>query len=145
MRIALCNEVLMPMPFARQCEYASALGYDGLELAPYTVSDEPHRLKEADIAALRRVAADAGIGILGLHYLLVAPKHLSITTPDAAVRRRTVDVMLALIDLCAELGGRYLVHGSQRVVAPGETPVIARDRARDCRSNLRSLPPRPDS
>ena len=29
MRIALCNEVIAPMPFPRQCEYAAKLGYDG--------------------------------------------------------------------------------------------------------------------
>ena len=44
MRIALCNEVIAPMPFPKQCEYAAKLGYDGLEIAPYTLSDEPHRL-----------------------------------------------------------------------------------------------------
>ncbi len=132
MRIALCNEVLLPMPFARQCEYAAALGYDGLELAPYTLSDEPNRLSAAERAAARRAASDAGIQIMGLHYLLVAPKGLSITTPDDKVRAWTVEVMRALIDLCAELGGRYMVHGSQRVVAPGETAAVAVARARDC-------------
>ena len=44
MRIALCNEVIAPMPFPAQCEYAAKLGYDGLEIAPYTLSDEPHRM-----------------------------------------------------------------------------------------------------
>jgi D-psicose/D-tagatose/L-ribulose 3-epimerase len=38
MRIALCNEVIAPMPFPQQCEYAAKLGYDGLEIAPYTLS-----------------------------------------------------------------------------------------------------------
>lgn len=132
MRFALCNEVLQPMPFGRQCEYAAALGYDGIELAPFTISDDPHQLSDVQIATLRRAASDAGIEIMGLHYLLVAPKGLSITSPDDAQRRRTVDVMLSLIDLCAELGGRYMVHGSQRVVAEGETPAIATARARDC-------------
>ena len=132
MRIALCNEVLEPMPFARQCEYAAALGYDGIELAPYTISPEPHRLGAAERAALRKAASDAGIAIMGLHYLLVAPKGLSITTPEDKVRAWTVDVMKTLTELCVELGGRYLVHGSQRVVEPGETPDIAIARARDC-------------
>jgi D-psicose/D-tagatose/L-ribulose 3-epimerase len=40
-RVALCNEVIAPMPFPRQCEYAAKLGYDGLEIAPYTLSEEP--------------------------------------------------------------------------------------------------------
>ena len=48
----------------------------------------------------------------GLHWLLVAPAGLSITSADAAVRARTVDVMRRLVELCAELGGNYLVHGS---------------------------------
>lgn len=132
MRIALCNEVLQPMPFARQCEYAAKLGYDGLELAPYTVSDEPHKMGAAQRAELRRAAADAGIAIMGLHFLLVAPKGLSITTPDDKVRAWTVEVMRGLIELSAELGASYMVHGSQRVVAPGETREIAMKRAQDC-------------
>jgi hypothetical protein len=32
MRIALCNEVIAPMSFPRQCEHAKKLGYDGLAL-----------------------------------------------------------------------------------------------------------------
>ena len=133
MRIALCNEVIAPMPFPAQCVYAAKLGYDGLEIAPYTLSDEPHRLGSAQLAAARAAAADAGIAITGLHWLLVKPAGLSISTRDDAVRRRSIEVMLALIDQCAELGGRYLVHGSphQRRVEPGETRAAALARAQD--------------
>jgi len=132
-RIALCNEVIAPMPFPAQCVYAAKLGYDGLEIAPYTLSDEPHRLGAAQIAAARSAAQDAGIAITGLHWLLVKPAGLSISTRDDAVRKRTIDVMLALIDQCAELGGRYLVHGSphQRRVDPGETRAAALARAQE--------------
>ena len=38
MRISLCNEVIGELPFARQCELAAALGYDGLEIAPITLA-----------------------------------------------------------------------------------------------------------
>ena len=134
MRIALCNEVIAPMPFPAQCEYAAKLGYDGLELAPYTLSEEPHRMGTAQIAATRSAAEAAGIAIAGLHWLLVKPKGLSISTRDDAVRRRTLDVMLAFVDQCAELGGRYLVHGSphQRRVDPGDTRAAALARAQEC-------------
>jgi D-psicose/D-tagatose/L-ribulose 3-epimerase len=133
MRIALCNEVIAPMPFPQQCEYAAKLGYDGLEIAPYTLSDEPHRLGSAQIAAARVAADDAGVAVTGLHWLLVKPAGLSISSKDESVRKRTIDVMLAFIDQCAELGGRYLVHGSphQRRVDPGETRAAALARARD--------------
>jgi sugar phosphate isomerase/epimerase len=131
MRIALCNEVIAPMPFPRQCEYAAKLGYDGLEIAPYTLSEEPHRLGSAQLGAARAAAEDAGISITGLHWLLIKPAGLSISTRDDAVRKRTVEVMLALIDQCAELGGRYLVHGSphQRRVDAGDTRAAAMARA----------------
>ncbi len=134
MRIALCNEVIAPMPFPRQCEYAAKLGYDGLEIAPYTLSDEPHRLGGAQLAAVRAAAEDAGIAITGLHWLLLKPPGLSISTRDDAVRRRTLEVMFALVDQCAELGGRYLVHGSphQRRVDPGDSREAALARAEEC-------------
>jgi sugar phosphate isomerase/epimerase len=134
MRLSLCNEVLMPMPFAAQCEYAAKLGYDGLEVAPYTLAEDPSAISTAVVVAARRAATDAGIAITGLHWLLVAPKGLSISTRDDAVRQRTQDLMLSLVDLCAELGGRYLVHGSpaQRRIDAGETHATALARAQGC-------------
>ena len=134
MRIALCNEVIMPMPFAAQCEYAAKLGYDGLEVAPYTLAEEPHRMTPSLVAATRRAAADAGIAVTGLHWLLVKPAGLSISSVDDAIRKRTLDVMFSLVDLCAELGGRYLVHGSpaQRRIDPGDTREAALARAQAC-------------
>jgi sugar phosphate isomerase/epimerase len=134
MRIALCNEVIAPMPFPRQCEYAAKLGYDGLEIAPYTLSDDPHRMGSAQIAAARSAAEDCGVAVTGLHWLLVKPAGLSISTRDEATRKKTIDVMFSLIDLCAALGGKYLVHGSpqQRRIEVGETRAAAMARASEC-------------
>ena len=134
MRIALCNEVIRELPFERQCAFARAVGYDGLEIAPYTLSDEPHRMGSGQIAAARAAAREAGIEVTGLHWLLIKPAGLSISSKDEKIRQRTLDVMLALIDQCAELGGRYLVHGSphQRRIDPGETRAAATQRAEEC-------------
>src|SRR5829696_7461744 len=112
MKLSLCNEVIRELPFGRQCEVAAALGYKGLELAPFTLGDETYRMPASERAAVRSACADAGIAISGLHWLLVAPKGLSITTADRALWERTVEVMRRLIGLCADLGGAYLVHGS---------------------------------
>lgn len=134
MKIALCNEVIREMDFAAQCKYAAALGYDGLEVAPFTLDENPHRLSSSARAELRQLAADAGIEITGLHWLLVTPKGLSINAKDSFVRQQTVDVMRGLVDLCADLGGRVLVHGSpaQRSVASDDNIADAWLRARDC-------------
>ena len=133
MRIALCNEVLAGMPLERQCEYAARLGYDGLEIAPFTLSDSPEKISAADAAKIRATVEASGLVVTGLHWLLVQPEGLSLTDPDAAVRARTLDVMMHLVGLCAELGGKILVHGSpkQRQIAPGETHEVALARLRD--------------
>lgn len=134
MRLSLCNEVLAPMHFPGQCEYAARLGYDGLEVAPYTLFDDPRTISPAQVIEARRAVTDAGIAVTGLHWLLVKPEGLSISTRDDAVRRRTLDLMLSLVDLCAELGGRYLVHGSpaQRRIDEGDTHEAALARAQIC-------------
>lgn len=131
MRIALCNEVVAAKSFAEQCAFAAALGYDGLEIAPFTLGEEPHLLGPTQRTAIRRAVEGAGLTVVGLHWLLVTPKGLSITDPDAAVRTKTLEVLRRLIDLCAELGGKVMVHGSpaQRAIASGETAKTALARA----------------
>ena len=121
MKLSLCNEVLRAFDFARQCAFAAELGYAGLEVAPFTLGENAYRMPEAGRAALRRAAKEAGVAVSGLHWLLVAPAGLSITSADPAVRERTVEVMRRLVELCAELGGSYLVHGSpaQRRIGDG--------------------------
>tara|TARA_R110001599_G_scaffold25147_2_gene90218 strand:- start:299 stop:1144 length:846 start_codon:yes stop_codon:yes gene_type:complete len=133
MRLALCNEVLAPMAFEDQCVFAAALGYDGLEVAPYTLAETPLAIDAARRAGIRRAARDAGIAVSGLHWLLAKPDGLSITSGDAAVRARTVEHMHRLIDLCAELGGSVLVHGSpaQRRISDDADPPSARQRGID--------------
>jgi sugar phosphate isomerase/epimerase len=130
-RLSLCNEVLAPWGFAEQCAYASRLGYRGLEVAPFTLVDDPLTITAAQAAEWKRIAADHGLAVSGLHWLLVAPQGLSISSPDAAVRARTLRVMARLVDLCAELGGSYLVHGSpaQRNPVPGQSRGDALARA----------------
>jgi len=133
MKIALCNEVLQPLAFDAQCRLAAALGYNGLEVAPFTLADDPTRISDAEAAGYARVAADHGLRITGLHWLLVAPAGLSIVSADDALRARTTGVMERLVELCAEMGGRYLVHGSprQRSVPAGSSAGQAWDRARE--------------
>lgn len=127
MKLALCNEVIRELEFPRQCAVAAAMGYEGLELAPFTLGEDTYRMGAQQRATVRRAASDAGLSICGLHWLLVAPAGLSITGDDPQVRERTVDVMRRLVDLCADLGGSYLVHGSpgQRCVGDKKDPAEA--------------------
>ena len=133
MRIAICNEVFGAMPLERQCELAAQLGYDGLEIAPFTLAEAPDRIDRAEAVRIRKVVESFGLVVTGLHWLLVKPAGLSLTDPSAVVRSRTLVVVSRLVSLCAELGGSVLVHGSpkQRQIAAGETHAVARARLRD--------------
>ena len=115
------------MPLAQQCEYVARLGYDGLEIAPYTLSDTPEKITSGEAAGIRATVESFGLAVTGLHWLLVKPAGLSLTDPDAALRARTLEVMKRMTGLCAELGGAVLVHGSpkQRQIAGGETLATA--------------------
>jgi D-psicose/D-tagatose/L-ribulose 3-epimerase len=130
-KLALCNEVLAPWGFEQQCAYAARLGYRALEVAPFTLAEDPTTITDAQATQWAAIARDHGLAISGLHWLLVAPKGLSISHPDAAVRQRSDDLIARLIELCAQLGGRYLVHGSpaQRNPKPGQSVADALARA----------------
>ena len=130
MKIALCNEVLGALPLEDQCELAARLGYDGLEIAPFTLGESLEAIDAREARRLRGVVESSGLVVTGLHWLLVRPAGLSLTDPDAVVRARTLEVVRRLIALCAELGGAVLVHGSpkQRQIAPGESHATANGR-----------------
>jgi len=87
MRISLCNEVIRELPFEQQCAFARAVGYNGLEIAPLTLTDEPRLLSPLRRAQVRRAAAN-GVAISGLHYLpMPAPNR----TFDHLPRCRSAD------------------------------------------------------
>ncbi len=135
MKLSLCNEVLRGMSFARQCAFAATVGYDALEIAPFTLGPDPRTLSRRRIVSVRAALAAEGLRCSSLHWLLVSPQGLSITSADAAVRRETMEVIRALCELAAELGAAVLVHGSpgQRRL-PSRHPDAARERAADCLS-----------
>nr|WP_306264057.1 sugar phosphate isomerase/epimerase family protein [Pararhizobium sp. IMCC3301] len=133
MKIALCNEVIRDWEIGRQAAFAAALGYDGLEIAPFTLNKNgPRALNEAALLRIRKTVEAEGIEVSGLHWLLVAPDGLSITDAAADIKQRTRDTIEALVTMCATLGGAYLIHGSpaQRVL-PDDDEAAARARALD--------------
>ncbi|MBN9407935.1 MAG: sugar phosphate isomerase/epimerase [Burkholderiales bacterium] len=131
MKLSLCNEVLQHLPFEDQCRIAAALGCQGLEVAPFTLTDDPRTLTAADARRIAGIAADHGLTISSLHWLLVKPDGLSLSTPDDALHRRTTDFLRHLIDFAGECGADALVHGShkQRSPWPGQSVADALARA----------------
>ncbi|MDO9436560.1 sugar phosphate isomerase/epimerase [Hydrogenophaga sp.] len=130
MKLSLCNEVLQPMPLAAQCAAAARMGYDALEISPFTLADDPTTLDTAAARQVRDTVHAHGLQVSSLHWLLVKPEGLSLVTDDAALLRRTLDLLRRLIDFAAACGAPVLVHGSpkQRSPLPGQTQAQATER-----------------
>ena len=135
-KFAVCNEIYRDHSLAALCEDAAACGYDGLEIAPFTLAEDPETLTEADGHTVGETVRAAGLEAVGLHWLLARPEGLHLCVRDASVRARTVEHLVRLAHLCAAMGGRILVLGSprQRSVPEGELHAEAFSRlAASCR------------
>lgn len=141
MKFAICNETFVDLPLAEGFRLAAAIGYTGIELAPFTLGDpgtlgggelsDVRDLAASQREAIKAAAADSGLAVVGLHWLLAKTSGFHLTSPDPAVRQATAAYFTALADLCADLGGSVLVLGSpqQRNRLPGISVEEATDHA----------------
>jgi sugar phosphate isomerase/epimerase len=123
MKFGICNEIFKGWSLEDTFAFAKKAGYDLVEIAPFTIAKSVTDISPAERTRIRGLAADAGIGISGLHWVLVQAEGMYLTHPDAAVRGRTSDYFVELVDCCADLGGTRIVVGSpkQRNIMDGVT------------------------
>ncbi|MCX6631076.1 MAG: sugar phosphate isomerase/epimerase, partial [Candidatus Solibacter sp.] len=117
-------EAFEKWPFADACKAIRKAGYTGIEIAPFTLAETPGEITAAQRAEYRDIIGSEGLTFVGFHWLMVSPKGLHVSGPDAALRRRSWDHIRVLIDLCADLGpDGVLVFGSpnQRKTTGGLT------------------------
>lgn len=125
---SICSEVFDKWPFAEACKAVRKAGYTGYEIAPFTLSDDPAAIPAEKRREYASIMVSEGLTFAGLHWLMVAPKGLHVTTPDEALRARSWDYVRRLVDLCADLGpGGVMVFGSpyQRGSTGGLSPAEA--------------------
>lgn len=145
---AVCNELFGDIEFERCCDLLADAGFDGIEIAPFTLFDQSggfrNQAAEETAAALKKSALD----FAGLHWLLAAPEGLHITAADSTTRIRTADHLKYLLDFTGSLGGGRLILGSpnqrdSRGIPPaeargflGEVLASVADHARACQSRI---------
>jgi sugar phosphate isomerase/epimerase len=121
MKLAICNELFENWPWEKLCDFVRSVGYQGIEVAPFTLAERAEWITPQRRVELRESAESRGLEIIGLHWLLMKPPGLFITHPDAGIRRKTARYFVELVGLCADLGGKVMVIGSpkQRNLLPG--------------------------
>ena len=123
-RHAICNEAFEKFPFGDACRAIRKAGYEGIEIAPFTLAEDPSTIPASQRREYRSIIQSEGLRFVGLHWLMVSPKGLHVTTPDTALRTRSWQHIRNLVDLCADLGpGGVMVFGSpnQRATTGGLT------------------------
>ncbi|GAB4321429.1 MAG: sugar phosphate isomerase/epimerase [Promethearchaeota archaeon] len=122
LKLAICNDVYPSEchSFEEVCRRVADLGYGGVELAPFTVASDVRRTSTATRHRLRAACEAAGLELVALHWLLVSPPGLSITTPDDRVLSETRDYFKALVEFASDLDVPVMVFGSpaQRNLRP---------------------------
>ncbi len=124
LRQAVCNEIYQGWDFAESCRSMKKIGYSGIEIAPFTLAEDPATISPSRRKELVSIMAGEGLEFVGLHWLMVAPKGLHVTTPDNALREKSWLHIRNLVDLCADLGPNgVMVFGSpfQRATTGGAT------------------------
>jgi sugar phosphate isomerase/epimerase len=121
-RFAICNETFGDWPWERVCRFVADAGYDGIEIAPFTFAESVAKISPERRQEIRQTAADAGLPIVALHWLLASPKGLHIHTRESGRRRQTVDYLRALIHFASDLGAARMIFGSpaQRRLEDGD-------------------------
>jgi sugar phosphate isomerase/epimerase len=126
-KFAICNEIFRNWKLEDIFAYASKAGYQGVEIAPFTLANSVTDISSADRQQIRADAQKHKIEIAGIHWLLVKPEGLYINHPDSAIRERTARYFCDLVDFCADIGGKIMVAGSpkQRNIMTGVSPEQA--------------------
>lgn len=124
-RFAVCNELFQGMPFDEACRKVAGLGYQGLEIAPFTLAESPLDISAVQRSAISKTLHDEGLFFVGLHWIMMSPPGLHVTTPDIGVRRRSWEHVHHLIDLCADLAGNVEQNGVLVFGSPKQRSTVA--------------------
>jgi sugar phosphate isomerase/epimerase len=131
-KYAVCNEMFEKRDFAAQCRATRAAGFQGIEIAPFTLADHLDEISAGRRREMRDMIGSEGLEFAGLHWLLITPKWLHLTTADQSLRQKSWDYFLKLIDFCSDMGKGIMVLGSPKQRgSQGNTPAEARKLLRD--------------
>ena len=133
MKFATCNEYFENWEVEDVFSYAADLGYDGVEIAPFTIAPSVEDISAQRRSKIRAAAESNGVEIVGLHWLLASPEGLYITHPDQTIYERTKSYFRSLVQFCGDLGGQVMIIGSpmQRNIQEGWDRTECWQRMRD--------------
>lgn len=122
-QFGICNEIFKDWPLDKIFHYAKTVGYDAVEIAPFTIANHVTDIPASERTRIADSAARADIAISGIHWVLAQTEGMYVTHPEESVRQRTSQYFVELTNFCADIGGKRIVVGSpkQRNLMEGVT------------------------
>lgn len=122
MNYGICNEHFSDRSLSETVRILADMGYDGVEITPWTVVDSPLEADRKTLNAIQETVENAGLEVIGVPRVFAAgDSEYHIGHPEASVRERTARYLTSVVDLCAAIGGSVVIFGSpnQRTVPEG--------------------------
>ncbi|MCM8821867.1 MAG: sugar phosphate isomerase/epimerase [Candidatus Omnitrophica bacterium] len=123
MKTGICNEIFSGWSIEETIKYVKSIGYDGLEIAPFTLANSVLDIPDEERKRIKNIAEKHNLEIIGTHWLLVKPEGLSISSPDHELRKKTSQYFVELVKFTSDTGGKIMVLGSpkQRSIGQNQT------------------------
>ena len=140
LKFAICNETFENWSLPDALKFAAEAGYTGWEVAPFMLGSDIRDLSAVARSEYGAAVREAGLEVVGLHWLLAKTEGIHLTSQDARVRKETSEYLGELAHLCHDLGGKIMVLGSpqQRNVVD---PVTADEAYMHAANVLRAVVP----
>src|SRR5258708_39554519 len=109
MKFGICNEIFQGWNMDDTMAFAAKVGYDALEIAPFTISKYVTDISREQREKIREAASHHRINISAIHWVLVQAEGMYLNHSDKAVRERSAQYFCDLVQFCADIGGKNLL------------------------------------
>ncbi|MGB9805897.1 MAG: sugar phosphate isomerase/epimerase family protein [Thermoproteota archaeon] len=115
MKLSICNEIFEGWSLAKTFRYVKQLGYDGIEIAPFTIASSVEKVSKEKRNEIRKEANDNKLEVVGTHWVLVTTdKNLSLFNNTGEANKETINYLKEVIKFTSEIGGKIVVFGSPK-------------------------------
>lgn len=115
MKYAICNELFGKMNFEQVCQLTAKYGYEGIEIAPFTIFSNQSELDHINFSKINKIKNTLkkyNLQFVGFHLLFLGFINYHLFSQDFKIRDSTYRYLKKLTSLVGDLGGGILILGS---------------------------------